>query len=103
MNPKFLKTYEGVVVGSFAGRDDGFPEDKSEVFYSLAELLADGEQLKEKIFELKELSPRRLAALKKELAKKILNAKRIKQRKAKLSQLKRDEALFLKLKNKLNK
>lgn len=36
--PKYLKIWEGVITGSMAGRDDGFPETKYSVYNSLEDL-----------------------------------------------------------------
>jgi hypothetical protein len=53
---KYLKTYMGVISGSMAGRDDGYPEEKRVYYNDLAKLIADhGKHPEEKYYVLTEM------------------------------------------------
>lgn len=53
---KYLKTYMGVTSGSYAGRDDGYPEMKYVLYNSIDELARDfGKQRDEKYYSVSEL------------------------------------------------
>lgn len=55
--PKYLKTFMGVVTGSMAGRDDGYPEMKHRLYDSLEDLAADPTVEDETVYELVECHP----------------------------------------------
>lgn len=72
---KFLKMYTSVITGSIAGRDDGYPCTKYEVYNNIEELSKDyGTKSNEKYYNLEEIDPEKLAnevtLIKKELEEK---------------------------------
>lgn len=54
---KYLKTWTTLTTGSYAGRDDGYPIEKSQVFNTLPELARSyGTQKNESYYALQELN-----------------------------------------------
>lgn len=55
-NVKYMKTWTGVITGSFAGREDGYPTTKETMYNSLEELARDyGTKPDEKYYKITEL------------------------------------------------
>ena len=70
---KYLKTWTGVTSGSYAGRDDGYPVEKSRTFTDLDELARSfGSEKNEKYFKVQEIS---VADLKNEIAESLKKQK----------------------------
>ena len=59
---KFLKTYTGVITNSLAGRDDGYPCTKYEVYSSIEQLSKNYDtKADEKYYSLEEIDLEKLA------------------------------------------
>ena len=73
---KFLKIYTGVITGSLAGRDDGYPCTKYVIYNNIEELSKNhGTKTDEKYYSLEEIDPKKLAG-QVALTKKELEEKR---------------------------
>lgn len=82
--PKYLKTWTGVTTGSFAGRDDGFPETKYRVYNSLESLARGFRSFKdERHYKLERMNDNELEEIVKEIREENKKRKE-KERKVKL-------------------
>lgn len=92
---KYVKIYLGVVTGSYAGRDDGYPEVKHKLYDNLEELAADPTIEDETIYELHVCTPH-IATLISQTRERLALQKKSDERAEK-------EKLFEKLKHELGK
>lgn len=100
--PKYLKIWEGIITGSIAGRDDGYPETKYSVYNSLEDLsISFGKFKDEKHYKLEKINDdelekivrdfREKQAIQKEEERKIKIKKRIKELEEELKTLESSE------------
>lgn len=75
--PKFLKIYTGIISGSFAGRDDGYPETRYATYNSVDDLARDfGKEANERIYALTPVDMHHLQhEIKQSLEKQAVKAK----------------------------
>lgn len=72
---KYLKTWMGFTSGSYAGRDDGYPQEKSRTFTDLDELARSfGSEKNERYFKVEEVN---IVDLKNEVAESLRKQKEV--------------------------
>ena len=93
--PRYLKQYEGVTSGSFAGRDDGYPETKFMTFSDVVSLSKDyGKRKDEQYFKLVPIA-------KEELEKEVAQSLEAQHKQAKIAEKTKIENQIKELQNKL--
>ena len=65
---RYLKTYDGVITGSFMGRDDGYPETKYEFYDNIEDMAKSyGSERREQFFEVSRLNFLEIKEMKKDM------------------------------------